>query len=177
MGVQAFTELGTGNIMKLLLAIALFGAVQARPEPWHYYGYPYVPLVYTHPIKLVATNVCRNLAGEEVACAHGIAPESSLYSYNGAPAPVVEEPAEEVNIADLGARTEVIARKKREAEAEPEAEADPYLLYSGYYGHPGYYGYGYGLGYGWGGYYGLRHYGYYGLGGCRNVHGALVPCA
>merc|ERR1711874_795402 len=81
---------------------------------------------------------CRNNLGALVPCA----------------APAIEEPADEVSIADLGARTETIT----------DAEADPYLLYSGY---------GYGLGYGWGGYYGLGHYGY----GCRNVHGALVPCA
>merc|ERR1711973_896354 len=130
MGVQAFTELGTENIMKILLVIALFGAVQAKP--WFYGHYP---VVY-HAPTVYASNVCRNAAGAVVACTEGTA--GGIYKFAAAPA---EE------------------RKKREAEPEAEAEADPWLLYSGYYGHPGYYGYGYGLGYGWGGYYGLGYYG------------------
>merc|ERR1712020_239409 len=142
--------------MKILLVIALFGAVQAKPDPWFYHGLPHVPLVYTHPlVKAAPAAPCKNEAGVEVPCALG-------WYHIGAPA--AEAPA----VVD--------ERKKREAEAEPEAEAeaDPWVYYSGYYGHPGYYGYGYGLGYGWGGYYG---HGYYGYGGCRNNAGALVPCA
>merc|ERR1712193_360207 len=152
--VLAITELGTKIIMKILLVIALFAAVQAKP--YFYYGLPHVPVVhYAHEVvKVEPPNICKNEAGEEVECALKNAPYYTL----GALKPVA------------------LGKKKREAEAEPEAEAeaeaDPWLLYSGYYGHPGYYGYGYGLGYGWGGYYGLGYYG-----GCRNNLGALVPCA
>merc|ERR1712113_648914 len=140
MGVQAFTELGTENIMKILLVIALFGAVQAKP--WFYGHYP---VVY-HAPTVYASNVCRNATGAVVACAEGTA--AGIYKFADAPATFG---LHGLAVAPAAAAEE---RKKREAEPEAEAEADPWLLYSGYYGHPGYYGYGYGLGYGWGGYYG-----------------------
>merc|ERR1712193_497462 len=123
--VLAITELGTKIIMKILLVIALFAAVQAKP--YFYYGLPHVPVVhYAHEVvKVEPPNICKNEAGEEVECALKNAPYYTL----GALKPVA------------------LGKKKREPEAEAEAEADPWLLYSGYYGHPGYYGYGYGLGY------------------------------
>merc|ERR1711978_752054 len=146
---QAFTELGTENIMKILLVIALFGAVQAKP--WFYGHYP---VVY-HAPTVYASNVCRNAAGAGVACAEGTA--AGIYKFADAPATFGPH-----GLAVAPAAAAAEERKKREAEPEAEAEADPWLLYSGYYGHPGYYGYGYGLGY---------------CGGCRNNQGALVPCA
>merc|ERR1712241_69867 len=78
MGVQAFTELGTENIMKILLVIALFGAVQAKP--WFYGHYP---VVY-HAPTVYASNVCRNAAGAVVACAEGTA--GGIYKFADAPA-------------------------------------------------------------------------------------------
>merc|ERR1711936_929673 len=131
---QAFTELVTENIMKILLVIALFGAVQAKP--WFYGHYP---VVY-HAPTVYASNVCRNAAGAVVACAEGTA--GGIYKFADAPATFGLH-----GLAVAPAAAE--ERKKRDAEPEAEAEADPWLLYSGYYGHPGYYGYGYGLGYGW----------------------------
>merc|ERR1712004_369128 len=128
MGVQAFTELVKENIMKILLVIALFGAVQAKP--WFYGHYP---VVY-HAPTVYASNVCRNAAGAVVACAEGTA--TGIYKFADAPATFGLH-----GLAVAPAAAE--KRKKREAEPEAEAEADPWLLYSGYYGHPGYYGYGY----------------------------------
>merc|ERR1712227_971758 len=75
---QAFTELGTENIMKILLVIALFGAVQAKP--WFYGHYP---VVY-HAPTVYASNVCRNAAGAVVACAEGTA--AGIYKFADAPA-------------------------------------------------------------------------------------------
>merc|ERR1711994_657867 len=72
------TELGTENIMKILLVIALFGAVQAKP--WFYGHYP---VVY-HPPTVYASNVCRNAAGAVVACAEGTA--GGIYKFADAPA-------------------------------------------------------------------------------------------
>merc|ERR1712042_137940 len=78
MGVQAFTALGTENIMKILLVVALFGAVQAKP--WFYGHYP---VVY-HAPTVYASNVCRNAAGAVVACAEGTA--AGIYKFADAPA-------------------------------------------------------------------------------------------
>merc|ERR1712212_1189018 len=151
--VQAVTELGTYNIMTLLLVIALSViAIEAKPWFYHY------PLVYHHPVvKVTPENApCKNDAGEEVPCALVHAPYYALAGLpHIAPAAVAPAAAEE--------------RKRREAEAEPEAEAeaeaDPYYLYGAYYGLGlGYYGWPYGY-----------YHGYYG--GCRNNAGALVPCA
>merc|ERR1712193_64107 len=151
--VQAVTELGTYNIMKLLLVIAL-SVVAIEAKPWYPYLLPHYPLVYAHPVvKVEPENICKNDAGEVVECA---LLNPLYYALAGLPhVPVAPAAAEE--------------RKKREAEAEPEAEAeaeaDPYYLYGGYYGLGlGYYGWPYGY-----------YHGYYG--GCRNNAGALVPCA
>merc|ERR1712156_291634 len=122
---QAFTELGTENIMKILLVIALFGAVQAKP--WFYGHYP---VVYHAPTGY-ASNVCRNAAGAVVACAEVTA--GGIYKFADAPATFG------LHGLAVAAPTAAEERKKREAEPEAEAEADPWLLYSGYYGL-GYYG-------------------------------------
>merc|ERR1712193_347988 len=160
--VQAVTELGTYNIMKLLLVIAL-SVVAIEAKPWYPYLLPHYPLVYAHPVvKVEPENICKNDAGEVVECALLNPP---YYALAGLPhVPVAPAAAEE--------------RKKREAEAEPEAEADPetdpYQLYGGYYGYP-YYGYGYGLGY-----YGYPWYGYHGVAKsapCVNAWNQAVPCA
>merc|ERR1712026_551354 len=104
--------------MKILLVIALFGAVQAKP--WFYGHYP---VVY-HAPTVYASNVCRNAAGAVVACAEGTA--AGIYKFADAPATFG---LHGLAVAPAAAAEE---RKKR--------EADPWLLYSGYYGHPGYYG-------------------------------------
>merc|ERR1712193_153285 len=148
------------NIMKLLLVIALFGAVQAKP--W-YYTHPVVaaPVVY-HAPTVYASNVCRNEGGAVVPRAEGTT--TGIYAFNDAPHTfgfpgLVPAPA-----AAAEDNAVVEERKKRSPEAEAEADAEAAAwYYGGYYGHPGYYGhygYGYGLGYGYG--YGLG--GYYGLG-------------
>merc|ERR1711874_50280 len=103
-------------------------AVQAKP--WHYYGLPHVPVVYTHPlVRVDPPNICKNDAGEEVDCA---LKDPSYYVLAG--------------------------RKKREAEAEadPWLLYSGYYGHPGYYGYGyglgygwgGYYGHGY---YGYGG--------------------------
>merc|ERR1712241_1405184 len=65
------------------------------------------------------------------------------------------------------AAAEEVKVEKREAEADPEAWWYG-NFYNGWYGHHAayraYHHYPYG-------------YGFYNLGGCRNNHGALVPCA
>lgn len=159
--------------------IALCAAVQAESDPGFFYSVGHHPLVYTHhtpyvaPV-VVASNNCKNEAGQLVPCAHGVAPGSSLYSFNNAPlgvVPVVAQAAQ-AEAAPAAEDAGVVDVAKREAEAEPEA--DPYLLYANYYGHPyGYYGHAY---HGYYGYYGHPYYGYGGY-GCRNNYGALVPCA
>jgi len=57
-----------------------------------------------------------------------------------------------------------VAQEEKESGPNPTAAADPYLFYSGL-GYAGYAPYGYGYAY---------HHPY---AGCRNVAGALVPCA
>merc|ERR1711935_679324 len=136
----AVAELGyTQRNMKILLAIALFGAVRATPEaeadPALLYGGYY---------------------------GHGLGYYGGYGGYYGGyygHAGAVQAGAPYANGWTDGPNNGVGPHLlgKREAEAEPEAEA------AAYYG--GYYGYG-GLGYygGYGGYYGgLR--GYYGLNG------------
>merc|ERR1712223_2256367 len=103
---------------KFLLVIALFGAVQAKPEPWFYHGYPHVPLVYTNPItQVVPASPCKNNDGQAVPCAVGWY-HAPYLAPGVVGAPANEEAAAEVNIADVGGRTATVteARKKREAE-------------------------------------------------------------
>merc|ERR1712110_1202253 len=136
--VQAFAELGyTQRIMKILLAIALFGAVQAAPEAeadaaaW-YGGY------YGHGLGYYGGY--RGYYGLPAYYGHAAAVQAGAPYANG----WTDGPNNGVGPHLLG---------KREAEAEPEAEAAAY--YGGYYGgYGGYYG---GLR-GYGGYYGLPAY-------------------
>ena len=149
-------------------------ATVASAKPWGYYtGVPYTQahiqgLAYTHALGLahpvaytapVAAQTCKNEAGALVPCAipAGFV-GNSVYAYNHAPAvlpAVVAAAAPAAPAAEEPAAVEeaIVDVKKREAEAGPEAGAH----YYGFYGHP------------W--------YGYGGYGGCRNVYGALVPCA
>merc|ERR1711890_169533 len=53
------------NIMKILLVIALFGAIQARPDPWFYHGLPHVPLVYTVPPSKSSPATCAKTKQEK----------------------------------------------------------------------------------------------------------------
>ena len=149
-------------------------ATVASAKPWGYYtGVPYTQahiqgLAYTHALGLahapvaytapVAAQTCKNEAGALVPCAipAGFI-GNSVYAYNHSPvlpavvaaaAPVAEEPA--AVEAPAAVEEAIIDVKKREAEAGPEAGAHYY------YGYP---------------WYGYRAY------GCRNVYGALVPCA
>ena len=148
-----------------------------------YHTAPTQPLSYVRP-QIYANNACRNTLGQLVPCALPSIAGSSVYAYNAVPntgfvqaaAGVAAIPAVP-NVDDMPPAPEAPAapvKAKREAEAEPkadaEAEADPYLYYgpkyAGYYG--AYYPY---------------HHGYYAYPayhhavGCRNVYGALVPCA
>merc|ERR1711972_1013688 len=132
MGVQAFTELGTENIMKILLVIALFGAVQAKP--WFYGHYP---VVY-HAPTVYASNVCRNAAGAVVACAEGTA--AGIYKF-----------------ADAEERKKREAEPKAEAEADPWLLYSGYYGHPGYYGYGYGLGYGWGGYYGLGYYGGCRN--------------------
>merc|ERR1712109_330386 len=135
--VQAVTELGTESIMKILLVIALFGAVQAESDPGFFY-HTGVPHVYTHPHPVVyANNVCTNEAGAVVPCADPVAPASGVYSFADAPAglvPVVGAAAAPAAAEDDDA---VVSVEKRSADPQPW----------------GYYGWGWGYPYrGHGGY-------------------------
>merc|ERR1712141_967622 len=151
--------------MKALLVIAL--ATVASAKPWGYYtGVPYTQahiqgLDYTHALGLahpvaytapVAAQTCKNEAGALVTCAipAGFV-GNSVYAYNHAPAILPAVVAAAAPAAEEPAAVEeaIVDVKKREAEAGPEAGAH-------YYGYP---------------WYGYRAY------GCRNVYGALVPCA
>merc|ERR1711997_1351423 len=117
--VQAVTELGTESIMKILLVIALFGAVQAESDPGFFY-HTGVPLVYTHPHPVVyANNVCTNEAGAVVPCANPVAPASGIYSFADAPAglvPVVGAAAAPAAEAEGDA---VVSVEKRSADPSP----------------------------------------------------------
>merc|ERR1712001_599641 len=117
--VQAFTELGTESIMKILLVIALFGAVQAESDPGFFY-HTGVPLVYAHPHPVVyANNVCTNEAGAVVPCANPVAPASGIYSFADAPAglvPVVGAAAAPAAEAEGDA---VVSVEKRSADPSP----------------------------------------------------------
>merc|ERR1712156_410048 len=128
------TELGTESIMKILLVIALFGAVQAESDPGFFY-HTGVPLVYTHPV-VYANNVCTNEAGAVVPCANPVAPASGVYSFADAPAglvPVVGAAAAPAAAEDAA----VVSVEKRSADPQPW----------------GYYGWGWGYPYrGHGGY-------------------------
>merc|ERR1711973_147669 len=129
----------TQRIMKILLAIALFGAVQAAPEAkaeaeadpavlyGGYYGYG---LGYYGGYRGYY-----GYAGLPYYAHAGLP-----YSYGWTDGP------------NNGLGPHLLG--KREAEAEPEAEADPAVLYGGYYG--------YGLG-GYYGYAGLPYYAHAGL--------------
>merc|ERR1711935_239803 len=129
---EAFAELGyTQRNMKILLAIALFGAVQATPEAEAdpallYGGY------YGHGLGYYG--------GYGGYYGHAGAVQAGAPYANG----WTDGPNNGVGPHLLG---------KREAEAEPEAEADAAAYYGGYYGYGGlgYYG-------GYGGYYGLIGY-------------------
>merc|ERR1712203_1339574 len=128
----AVAELGyTQRNMKILLAIALFGAVQAAPEAeadaaaWYggYYGY-----------GLGYYGGYRGYYGLPAYYGHAAAVQAGAPYANG----WTDGPNNGLGPHLLG---------KREAEAEPEAEAAAY--YGGYYGYGGlgyYGGYGYGLG-------------------------------
>merc|ERR1739844_546011 len=116
---MGFTELGTESIMKILLVIALFGAVQAESDPGFFY-HTGVPLVYTHPHPVVyANNVCTNEAGAVVPCANPVAPASGIYSFADAPAglvPVVGAAAAPAAEAEGDA---VVSVEKRSADPSP----------------------------------------------------------
>merc|ERR1712018_568352 len=112
--VQAVTELGTESIMKILLVIALFGAVQAESDPGFFY-HTGVPLVYTHPHPVVyANNVCTNEAGAVVPCANPVAPASAVYSFADAPAGLV--PVVGAAAAPAAEDDAVVSVEKRSAE-------------------------------------------------------------
>merc|ERR1712223_1728893 len=130
--VQAITELGTKIIMKILLVIALFAAVQAKP--YFYYGLPHVPVVhYAHEVvKVEPPNICKNEAGEEVECALK-------------------------NVALGKKKREAEAAPEAEAEADPWLLYSGYYGHPGYYGYGYGLGYGWGGYYGLGYYGGCRN--------------------
>merc|ERR1711973_227427 len=169
-------QLSQSNNMKFLLVLAVAAYAKAEADPGFAYhvgplAYAHYPVAaYHHPLVYTAAAGCRNNEGALVPCAHGVLP---TLAYGLVPA-VAAAPASEAE------DEAVVSVEKREATAEPTAdpeadpEADPWYSYYGvgYAGHP--YGYGYHA------YSRFLPYSYgfysYGLGGCRNGYGALVPC-
>jgi len=141
--------------MKILLVIAMFGAVKAAPEaeadPAVLYGGH-----YGYGLGHYGYGLGGHYGGYGGYYGHAGAVQAGAVYANG----WTDGP-------NNGVGPVVHAIGKREAEAEAEAEADPAVLYAGAYGghygglYGGLRGYGYGLGHAYG--YG-RGYGYGGLG-------------
>merc|ERR1712241_1435658 len=166
---HSFAELGyTQRIMKILLAIALFGAVQAAPEAeadpavlyggYYSYGLTDGPNNGLGPVHALGKREAEADAEADPAVLYGGYYGYGLGYYGGyygyglpyyahAGLPYSYGWTDGPNNG-LGP---VHALGKREA----EAEADPAVLYGGYYGL-GYYG-------GYRGYYGLPYYAHAGL--------------
>merc|ERR1711997_830092 len=135
--VQAVTELGTESIMKILLVIALFGAVQAESDPGFFY-HTGVPLVYTHPVVhpvVYANNVCTNEAGAVVPCANPVAPASGVYSFADAPTGLVPVVGAAAAAAPAAEDDAVVSVEKRSADPQPWGY---YGWRYPYWGHGGY---------------------------------------
>merc|ERR1712045_816201 len=143
--------------MKALLVIAL--ATVASAKPWGYYtGVPYTQahiqgLAYTHALGLAPAPVAYTAPVAAQTCkneAGALVPCAIPAGFIGNSVYAYNHsPVLPAVVATAAVEEAIVDVKKREAEAGPEAGAH-------YYGYP---------------WYGYRAY------GCRNVYGALVPCA